>query len=183
MGHTLTVWRTDSALTISLRCQDSSSARAIWAHGIIDLFAAICFEACSYYSRIVSLIVVISLLAAPRMWRRCAVVEEGIVVSHEDRTVRTWKRLMSGIETQCASIDFTDIDAVILNEGISRQRIVVYLAVIRKKSSKMTLVFPSFRPPLKDLVKAYREVNAYLDQFSGPTCASSSKSTKIRLAQ
>jgi hypothetical protein len=68
---------------------------------------------------------------------------------------------MTGIE-RSRFIEQSKIADIIINEGVTMQQVVFYIAIIVKDQKKMALVFEHFLPRLQLLLQVYRGARAII---------------------
>lgn len=105
----------------------------------------------------------LAVLAALRLlWRATSVAEEAVLMVR-DLGVQLTTTYHNG-RTRCEFVDLSTIQSVILNEGITMQRVVVYLAFLVHGRSTMVVAFPNVRLPLRELKGVFREVHDELSR-------------------
>lgn len=92
------------------------------------------------------------------LWGLQGVKEETILVT-QGVGVQLSTTFYSG-HSKTRFLDMHRIGAVVLNEGITMHRVIVYLAFIVAGQDRMVVAFEHLRPPLTTLVPIYRSLHA-----------------------
>ena len=136
--------------------------------GPFDALAAACFAA-SIPTGGMSLLHVFPawiVITFARLWyfRQYDIKEEGVQISRSNGTIECFN--VSGPRDALTVTSRRDLErsSLVINEGVTRQTVVTYLAVAVRGEDKLTVVCWNLQPPLRELMSVYNIVQGFIDE-------------------